>query len=397
MRRSIVATALVVALLVGVGAPARAEETGESGDRTLNGSELPPIAEDPAEDPGTAGDPIRTYFPLADPDTVAGATQYVSYGTTVNGTTDCGGSGSNNYLVPYMVHAGPGLKECVDGSALNSLGPSFDASKGVWAPSVVRYNNQWIMYFTATRAGTAGPGDAFGKKCIGYATGTTATSFTPGGIFYCPSDAERSWVIDPDAFVDGGSLYVTFRDDTLNSFPGSGLSVARANATLGMDLSTKRTLLLSSDMTWEDRTETPGVKTRLQVIENPSMMRLSNGRWYLFFSGNAWPMRRYSTGIADCGTSPLPSTRCVQRWGSSSPYFGYHGADDLDPVGSALPRNGMGPGGMSTYRTIGGGARVVWHVLFREGTHPDDTPARRSMSGVLAYSGGLTGTWSVTG
>ena len=69
----------------------------------------------------------------------------------------------------------------------------------------------------------------------------------------------------------------------------------------------------------------------------------------------------YATGIADCGTSPLPDSQCTPiSDGGARPYFGSTGETGLNPV-KGPPENRRGPGGMDVLTAADGSYRVVWH------------------------------------
>jgi hypothetical protein len=105
--------------------------------------------------------------------------------------------------------------------------------------------------------------------------------------------------------------------------------------------STRRDALKSTDITWDTKKTGGGT----HVVENPSMFKAADGYWYLAYSGNNWDSARYATGIAKCGTAPIPGGRCtpVQN-GVERPYFGFTGDAGLNPY-RGLPGNHRGPGG----------------------------------------------------
>jgi hypothetical protein len=106
------------------------------------------------------------------------------------------------------------------------------------------------------------------------------------------------------------------------------------------------------------------------------MWRMPDGHWYLMYSGNNWDSARYATGIADCGTTPLPASRCRPiRAGVQRPYFGFTGPAGIDPY-RGLPQNRREPGGMDVFTAANGSLRVVWHWW--------DGGPRYPMTGVLS-------------
>lgn len=299
-------------------------------------------------------------FSLADPDTViAHDGTYVTYGTNVGAGAGprCGAPTGVKLYVPYLNH-GSGdtvsMSDCAAGDALpTGPGPWADELdenklKEVWAPGVVEFNGTYFMYYAATKKGTS-------QKCIGLATSGGAKSpFTDRGEWACPAGGR--WAIDPDPFVANGKLYVAYRDDAINAYPETGISIVQAGSNGFALWDTRRDALRSTDLGWETTNMSGGT----HVIENPSIFMGGEGHYYLAFSGNNYNSARYSTGIADCGTSPIPSSRCtLLRSGATRPYFGYTGSGGLNPY-RGLPGNHTGPGAMDVFYTAGNRRCVVW-------------------------------------
>jgi hypothetical protein len=294
-------------------------------------------------------------FQLADPDTVrAKDGSYVTYGTTVPAGRGkrCDGATGRLY-VPVLVHGSGntvGMTDCASGDALPG-GPGAWAEPGgaIWAPGVARFGDRYFMFYTASRKGS-------GQKCIGRAVAASARGpFRSAGEWACPPGGR--WAIDANPFVGGGSLYVTYRDDAIAAGAETGISTVRTDGEGRAVWSTRRDVLKSTDITRDTR----GTSGGTHVVENPSMWRRANGTWYLMYSGNNWDSARYATGIAECGTTPLPSSRCKPlRNGVERPYFGYTGSGGLGPY-RGLPGNHRGPGGMDVFAVPDGSFRVVWH------------------------------------
>lgn len=302
----------------------------------------------PLEDPTHS-----STIPLADPDTVrAQDGHYITYGTTLGAGKGprCGGTGK--LFVPYLVHGSGnsvGMSDCAAGDALPS-GPGAWAEPGgaIWAPGVVRYGGRYIMFYTASRKGS-------GQKCIGRATSSTARGpFVNRGEWACPPRGR--WAIDPNPFVAGGELYVSYRDDAITSFPETGISTVRTDDAGRAIWSTRRDILKSTDISWD----TIRISGRSHVIENPTMFE-REGVWFVAYSGNNWDSARYAIGIARCGNTPLPAQRCTPiRRGVDRPYFGFTGSAGLNPY-RGLPGNHRGPGGMDVFEAADGTARAIWH------------------------------------
>lgn len=341
----------------------------------------------PAQDTGTAVTG-PTGFPFADPDTiaVAGKSNYATYGTEVRGRDKYGKPAWGAiYHVPVTLHGGGetlGLTNLPAQADAMPGGPGAwaDSNQEVWAPSVSYFGNRYIMHYAATKLGTASAQYPLGHRCIGRAVSTSPTGpFTGQAEVACPPNGR--WAIDPDTFVDAGKLYMVYRDDNVTPANQTGISVVQLASDGSALWSTRRTALLSSDvMNWDFISS-----TGKDIIENPTMMRVGNGQVHLFFSGYDWDGPGYAIGVANCGDSPLPATRCKLLGSSSRPYWGYTGPGGRNPL-HALPHPGKGPGGMSLFRTHGGAARVVWHY-WSAATYPQDR--RRAVAEVLSYSNGV--------
>lgn len=340
-----VAVAAVTSLAIGsaAGLPLPAAGASEAAPKAATGTgEVSPLAHESA-------------FQLADPDTVrAKDGRFITYGTTVPAGRGqrCEGATGRLY-VPVLVHGSGntvGMTDCASGDALPG-GPGAWAEPGgaIWAPGVARYGDRYFMFYTASRKDS-------GQKCIGRAISSSARGpFRNAGEWACPPGGR--WAIDANPFVGGGSLYVTYRDDAIASGAETGISTVRTDSEGRAVWSTRRDVLKSTDITWDTR----GTSGGTHVVENPSMWRRANGTWYLMYSGNNWDSARYSTGIAECGTTPLPSSRCKPlRNGVERPYFGYTGSGGLGPY-RGLPGNHRGPGGMDVFAVPDGSFRVVWH------------------------------------
>ncbi|WP_338117968.1 family 43 glycosylhydrolase [Streptomyces coryli] len=340
-RRAALAAAVAVAVigsLVTSGAAAPAVETAST----------------PSADDGVTPMHSST-FPLADPDTVhTGTGGFATYGTTVAAGRGarCAGAPTGKLYVPVLKHGSGnsvGFTNCASGDAMPG-GPGSWAEPGgaIWAPGVTRLGDRYFMFYTASRAGS-------GQKCIGRAISSSAYGpFRSAGGWACPPAGR--WALDANPFISGGNLYVTYRDDAIASGAETGISTVRTDSEGRAIWDTRRSVFLSTDITWDTR----GTSGGTHVVENPSMWRRANGTWYLMWSGNNWDSARYSTGIAECGSTPLPSSRCRPLRGTDRPYFGYTGSGGLGPY-RGLPGNHTGPGGMDVFTVPDGSHRVVWH------------------------------------
>lgn len=311
-------------------------------------------APDTSPGPQPLEDPTRSsQINMADPDTVQTRDgQYITYGTTIGAGTGPRCNAQGRLFVPYLLHGrgnSVGISDCAAGDAMPA-GPGAWAQpdSAVWAPGVAFHKDQYIMFYTATKRGT-------GQKCIGRATSARARGpFVTRSEWACPPQGR--WAIDANPFVAGGKLYVAYRDDYITTYPETGLSVVRTDDQGQALWDTRRDLLKSTDISWD----TTRISGETRVVENPSMFR-HDGVWYVAYSGNNWDSARYATGIARCGTNPLPAQRCTPlQDGVRRPYFGFTGSAGLDPY-RGLPGNHEGPGGMDVFEAADGSLRVAWH------------------------------------
>ena len=152
-----------------------------------------------------------------------------------------------------------------------------------WAPEVFSPGEgQYVMYFTARFA------IGFdGMQCIGVAMAKgpdDAFISSNPEPFICQTDQGGS--IDPSAFVDSdGQHYVLWKNDGNSRGGKSWLYIQKTSAD-GLTLQGEPQRLLSVDQLWE------GV-----LVEAPTLWR-QDGKYYLFYSANAYNDRRYAAGYA---------------------------------------------------------------------------------------------------
>lgn len=332
------------------------------------------------------GPPEReTTNDLHDPMTLAAEDNetYVTYASTPSATMiRCNGTASprSRPWVPYIWHgSGETLaltNQCVDGDALpNGPGGWANQSGEVWAPTVVFWGGRYVMYYTAQKAGT-------NQRCLGIAFSNLARGpFTanPTSIG-CPDNGR--WSLDPDAFKEGGNLYLVWRDD----FQGpdndrSAISAMQMDAGGWPRYDTRRTLLQATSVGYSG----PTPFENKYIIENPTLIRVSvNNTLYLFFSAYAWSSGNYVTGIANCGGNLLDNG-CVLT--NAESYFASAPASVSSvkqfPAGA---NDDPGAAAMAIFRTHGGSARVVWAYMTN---YPFGDPKLRSIkAGVLSYASG---------
>jgi arabinan endo-1,5-alpha-L-arabinosidase len=152
-----------------------------------------------------------------------------------------------------------------------------------WAPEVFSpAEGQYVMYFVARFA------IGFdGTQCIGAATGEDpAGPFVPSHPepFICQTGEGGS--IDPSMFLDtGGQRYVLWKNDGNSAGYQVWLYMQMVSAD-GLTLQGQPQRLLTVDQTWEGT-----------LIEAPTLWQ-QDGKYYLFYSANAYDDRRYAVGYA---------------------------------------------------------------------------------------------------
>lgn len=165
----------------------------------------------------------------------------------------------------------------------------------VWAPEVniPPSGNGYIMYFV----------DRFaigkdGTQCIGVATAASPEGpFEPDdkGPLICQVDQGGS--IDPSIFVDeDGKRYILWKNDG-NSGGGQTWIYIQEISDDGLTLLGEPTRLITADQIWE------GV-----LVEAPTLWKHA-GKYYLFYSANAYNDQRYAVGYAAAFTISGPYTK----------------------------------------------------------------------------------------
>jgi hypothetical protein len=291
---------------------------------------------------------------------VANDGTYTTYGSSqkmsdlVGAGALCSGSrvdtSKPTVFVPVMVAPEASDPDCVQADALPGGPGSFADQSSVWAPGIIQFNDTYFLYFTYKVSGS-------NHHCIAVASSPNARGpFKNPQKWRCPANGK--WAIDPRPLIYAGHLYVAYRDDTVNNGTGqkfTGISVQRVGAN-GMPTSAKKvTLLLSKDVPWAS----DGIAGDKPIIENPALWHHGKtGDWYLFFSGNGWGTDDYSTGIADCGSTPVPSGGCHLIGSTTRPYFGWSGSR-LNPL-HLLPGDHPGAAGLDLSKFDDGTKYVVW-------------------------------------
>jgi beta-xylosidase len=167
-----------------------------------------------------------------------------------------------------------------------------------------------------------------------------ATAAGPLGPFVDRSDgplvfqAERGGSIDPSPFVDAdGRAYLVWKSDDNAVGGGASLWGAPLRAD-GLELEVPPVELLRHEAGWE-----------APLVEAPSLARVGEGTYVLFYSGGWWESDGYAVGYAT-GPSPLGPFRKETPdgpWLASAP--------------------GMaGPGGAEVFVAADGEWRIAFHA-----------------------------------
>ncbi len=240
--------------------------------------------------------------------------------------------------------------------------PSWSVQAGhlTWAPSVVKRDGRWVLYYTTADASS-------GFQCIGRAVATR-----PEGPFV--DDSPRPLIcqtvgemrlcgsIDPSPFVDAdGKLYLLWKSD-------ENASACRAAARLwsqrltddGLATMGAASALVATDRPWE-----------APLVEGPSMWR-DGGTLHLFYSANWYESASYAIGHARCD-SPLGP--CAKT-SVDGPLVASDGAT-------------LGPGGQELFADLGGGVWMAHHAWTAPATSYGSGGARSLRLARVTFAGGM--------
>jgi beta-xylosidase len=239
------------------------------------------------------------------------------------------------------------------GDALPEL-PPWAGRGRTWSPAVLRRDDAHVLYY-AVRYEEAG------RQCI-----SVATCSDPAGPFVDRSpeplifQEDRGGSIDPSPFVDGdGTAYLLWKSDD-NAIGGTASLWGAPLEPDGRRLAGRPVELLRHDAAWED-----------PLIEAPSLARIDDGRYVLFYSGGWWESDRYGIGYATGGAplGPFRKNTADEPWLASEPGL-------------------AGPGGAEVFTDTDGG----WHIAFHAWTPPrigyDDGGARSLWTLRLSFEDG---------
>ena len=212
------------------------------------------------------------------------------------------------------------------GDALPKL-PPWASSGNTWAPAVLECRD-YVMYYAVRY-------EAAGRQAISVATATD-----PAGPFTDRSDGpvifqeERGGSIDPSPFVDAdGTAYLLWKSDD-NAVDETASLWGAPLEPDGRALAGPPVELLRYDAEWED-----------PLVEAPSLARLDDGSYVLFYSGGWWESADYAIGYAT-GSAPLGPFR----------------KETVDGPWLASEAGRAGPGGGEVFRDADGNWRMAFHA-----------------------------------
>ena len=166
--------------------------------------------------------------------------------------------------------------------AMPELAPWVTPGK-TWAPEVlVRRDSKYVLYYTAASTDVD-------RQCVGHAIANS-----PEGPFKDLDEeplvcqAKEGGSIDASPFRDGdGKLYLYWKNDG-NAVGIDTYIYAQELSPDGLNLVGEAVRLFKQDEAWEG-----------QLVEAPFMWK-RDGRYYLFFSANAYYNESYAEGYAIC-------------------------------------------------------------------------------------------------
>jgi hypothetical protein len=186
-----------------------------------------------------------------------------------------------------------------------------------WAPAAVGIAGHYVLYASVQAT-------ALHRECIAAFASTTALGpydDAVGHPLVCQPSLGGS--IDPSIVRDHG-LHLVWKND--GNCCGIPVSLWEQNLTAsGLAVTGAPHRLLTADEAWQGG-----------VIENPALLRATQGGWWLFYSGNNFELEAYGTGLAWC-----PSLTGPCRETSTRPFLASAGRQ-------------YSPGGLDFFTDAGG-------------------------------------------
>jgi hypothetical protein len=250
-------------------------------------------------------------FDLPDPDVIDDAGTYFAYATNA--------AGGNIQIIQSsdLTHWS------LVGDALPQL-PAWANRGATWAPGVLQYGQTFLLFY-ATQDGPT--------ECISVGIATRPQGpfvDRSSGPLICQVGLGGS--IDPAPYVSpSGALYLTWKSNGGSRQPAIIWAEPLSPTGTAMAAGSSPVALLRPTQTWE-----------ASVVEGPFMW-VTNGGYFLFYSGNDWNSSSYAEGVAIC-RGPLGPC--------SKPLGG--------PILASQPTL-SGPGGASVFVDSSGNPWIAFH------------------------------------
>ncbi len=188
----------------------------------------------------------------------------------------------------YVIRSSSDLVHWTDAGHVFPPGTAPSWSKGdYWAPEIHKVGDHYVAYFSARHQD--------GRLSVGAASGPTALGpFTDIGH---PIVQDAQGAIDVSSFTDGdGNPYLVWKVDG-NAFGKATPIYIQRLAPDGLSLIGQSTKVLTNTLGWEG-----------PLVEGPWVLR-HDGRYYLFYSGNAYNNGSYALGVARADSPLGPYTK----------------------------------------------------------------------------------------
>lgn len=258
----------------------------------------------------------------SDPSVLREGTEYFVYGS------------DNHLRAPvtrtHDVFAPRSLREknAITSEAMPTKPPWAARFDQLWAPSVHRFGNQWVMYFSADRWN---PPQPHNPQCLGRAVASSPVGpFVPDPAPAHCGIGGVGGALDPEFYTDKYG-----RPGLLAAFSDTEAPLHHLPLDAAGNIAGPATPLLKRQHRWE-----------YHFIENPAMIYdASRDNYLLTYSAGRWFEGGYSTGIARCSEPTGPCT-----------------SDPTAPwIGSSNGRTG--PGGLSFFTDTTGRPHAIFSTF----------------------------------
>jgi beta-xylosidase len=175
--------------------------------------------------------------------------------------------------------------------------PGWTTAGSTWAPEVTRSDDgRWLMYYT-----TPAPSERGNIQSIG-----VAVADSPGGPYVDSTaeplvcETEDGGSIDAHPFTAAdGKRYLYWKNDGNRIGSDTWISVQQLDSS-GTELVDEPRRLIKQDLPWEG-----------SLVEAPFVVEVE-GRFWLFYSGNAFDSEAYAVGVAQGDDPAGPFTKRPQ-------------------------------------------------------------------------------------